>query len=493
MENALIKESRTREGLYCILFSLLIGVIFDRLLFDKAVGISYFIFIALCIAFFMWSIRDRLKFQKSFGWLLLIPIALLSLSFAVHTNGVLSVLNILMVPMLMVVSSILIEDPSLEWNKGSFIIEILRKGIGNVFNNLNKPFVIIAKSIKSSMKIQVEESKKQVLIGVLIALPLLAVIIMLLSSADMVFGYYLSNITEIFKNIRLENFIPHVVIVAIITFYLFAYIWGFKNKEQNKGQAVEMPVVSWAPITVITVLIALNIVYLMFTLIQFSYLYGGGNMTLPAQFTYAEYARRGFFELAAVTFINFIIVLSCMKFMQKDNKALLKASNMLLTILIVFTLNMMYSANFKLTLYENSYGYTFLRVAVHLFVLLLFILCMVVAAGIWNRKIPVIKAIIVITVAMYTIINYINIDAFIARKNIERYNATGKIDVNYLASLSYEALPYTLELRNSEDSYVRKTIEQVLKYKKQDLEAEKSWSEFNFSRSRARKLLSAEK
>ena len=163
-------------------------------------------------------------------------------------------------------------------------------------------------------------------------------------------------------------------------------------------------------------------------MIQFSYLYGGDNIALPANFTYAEYARKGFFELAAVTFINFIIVLSCLKYIKKDNKRLLKIANLLLTVLVAFTLNMLFSANFKLTLYEAAFGYTFLRVSVHLFMLLLFILCLVVAAGIWYRKIPIVKSIIVITIIMYTIINYLNIDGFIARKNIERYNETGKLD-----------------------------------------------------------------
>ena len=79
-------ETKTKDGLYCILFSLLLAWIFDRLFFYKSLGVSYFLFIGACIVFFLWSIRDRLILSKSFGWFLLIPIALLSLSFAVHTN-----------------------------------------------------------------------------------------------------------------------------------------------------------------------------------------------------------------------------------------------------------------------------------------------------------------------------------------------------------------------------------------------------------------------
>jgi hypothetical protein len=489
MEVNLIKETKTNEGLHCLLFSLLLGVVFDRLFIDKAFGISFFIFISLCTAFFLWSIKDRVSFQKNAGWLLLIPIGVISFSFTVYTNEILLGLNILLIPILMVASSILINNPNLEWYKITFIFEMLRKGIVNVIENMPMPFKIIKKSIGESVKVEVKESKKQIIIGLLISLPLLIIIIMLLSSADMVFNYYLRNITDIFNNIDLGDFPAHVIIVALISFYLFGYVWSFKSNSKTQTKNLEIGTLSWEAITIITVLAALNIIYLIFTVIQFSYLYGGGTMTLPASFTYAEYARRGFFELATVTFINFIIVLSCIKFVKRDNRTLVTIGNILFTALIFFTLNMLYSANFKLTLYESSFGYTYLRVFVHLFMLLLFILSIIVLVGIWYRKVPVMKSIILITLIMYTVINYLNIDAFIARKNIERYHATGSLDVHYLTSLSFEAVPYMVELRNVDDNYIRGAIENNLKHRKEVLDRQNSWSEFNFSKNKMKKLL----
>lgn len=482
-------ETKTKDGLYCILFSLLIGVISDRLFFDKSLGISYFIFIGLCISFFIWSVRDRITFEKSFGWFLLIPIAMLSLSFAVYTNAIFNLFNFLAVPILMIASSILIMNPNLKWDKTSFIIELLRKGIANVVGNIIKPLIILKASIKFERAIQMKEGKKQILIGILVSVPLLLILILLLSSADMVFGYYLANLTKIFDNIKTQEFIPHIIIILVISFYLFGYVWSFKNEEKAINDNFNATAESWEVVTIITVLVILNILYLIFTIVQFSYLYGGNNIALPAGFTYAEYARKGFFELATVTFINFIIVLSCLKYIKKDNKRLLNIAHLLLTILVAFTLNMLFSANFKLTLYETAFGYTFLRVSVHLFMLLLFILCLVVALGIWYRKFPIMKSIIVITIIMYTTINYLNIDGFIARKNIERYNKTGKLDAVYLTILSYEAVPYLIELQNKGDNETKKIINENLSYRKKTLKNEKSWTEFNFSKNKIRKLL----
>jgi preprotein translocase subunit SecG len=482
-------ETKTKDGLYCILFSLLIGGIFDRLFFDKSLGISYFIFIGLSITFFLWSLRDRITLQKSFGWFLLIPIALLSLSFAVHTDAIFYLFNVLAVPVLMIASSILIVNPSLKWDKASFIIEMLKKGLASVFSNMFKPFTILMASIKLKRNIQMKEGKKQILIGILVSVPLLVILIMLLSSADMVFGYYLANLTKVFGTINMEEFLPHTIIILVITFYLFGYVWGFKTEEKDIENDLIVPAARWEVVTIITVLVVLNILYLIFTIIQFSYLYGGANVTLPASFTYAEYARKGFFELAAVTFINFIIVLSCLKNIKKDNKSLVNIAYMLLTVLVAFTLNMLFSANFKLTLYEAAFGYTFLRVSVHLFMLLLFILCLVVAAGIWYRKIPIMKSIIVITIIMYTVINYLNIDGFIARKNIERYNETGKLDAPYLTTLSFEAVPYLIELRDKSAHQIKIIIDENLKARKEVLDNENSWTEFNLSKNKVKKLL----
>ena len=503
MENGTLEDIKVlsndtlREGFYCILVSLLLGFVFDRLFFQRSPGISFFIFIGLCTAFFLYFIRKNLSFEKNMGWFLLIPIGALSFSPAVYSNDIFMLLNILIVPFLMIVSSILINNPKRRWDKLSFILVILRRSISDVLENLFKPFEFINAFFKKRHKTEVKSEKRQILIGLLVSLPILAIIIVLLSSADMVFNYYLNNIASIFENINLSLFIAHTVIILIVSSYLFTYVWSFKsNNDKHENELdnilVSQNSVSWEPITIITVIFVLNILYLVFTLIQFSYLYGGAAKVLPPGFTYAEYARRGFFELAAVTFINFIIVLTCMRFMKQENKKLSLLANTLFTVLILFTINMLFSANFKLSLYEGSYGFTYLRVFVHIFMLLLFILCLITFAGIWYRKIPVVKCIIITSVIMYTLINYVNIDSFIARKNVERYFSTGKLDAYYLTSLSYEAVPYMLQLKNIPENEIKRIINENLQHRKENLDRQNHWSEFNFSRNKVKKLLSKE-
>jgi len=248
--------------------------------------------------------------------------------------------------------------------------------------------------------------------------------------------------------------------------------------------------VKFEALTIMPVLLILNIVYVIFAVIQFSYLYGEGNTILPSTFTYAEYARRGFFELVTVTVINFTVILCTMKFMERENSKLEMSNNVFLSLLIVCTLNMLFSAHYKMSLYENTYGYTYLRVFVHLFMLLLFILFIIVLGGIWLRKLPVTKLCIIASLAMYVVLNYINVDVFIVKKNIELYNRTNKLDVNYLANLSYDTLPYLVQFSLSDSSERSKKLREKLEDKRQDFRhKEYSWYEFNYSRNKGIKAL----
>ena len=54
--------------------------------------------------------------------------------------------------------------------------------------------------------------------------------------------------------------------------------------------------------------------------------------------------------------------------------------------------------------------------------------------------------------------NLLNPDAFIAQKNIERYARTGIVDTTYLASLSGDALPYTIHLLKDPRAEVRESF-----------------------------------
>lgn len=484
MEN-IDKNTPLSEKLYTIGLSLLMGILFDYFFIDKNFGVSVPLYTVILTAFFLWSARERFKVQRNIGWFLLIPVLLLSLCFSIFSNGVLAGINALLLPLLMICSSILIFNPEVKWDSIKFVWKVLDRALVSVLENCFKPFRFLSEEVKRTNYKTMSKTKWGIIKGLLISLPLLAVILGLLTSADMVFSYYITNITYMFKDIRFDSIIGHSISISVIFIYLFGYVWSFKYDHLKAQDNVETAR-SWEPATLITVVAMLNIVYLLFTIVQFSYLYGGAESSLPKGFTYSEYARKGFFELVAVTVINFAVILSTMSFIKRENVVASRIANVLLTVLIIFTFNMLYSAHFKMSLYESSYGYTYLRVFVHYFMILLVLLLIAALIGIWKRSFPFVKTMIITSLVMYVLLNYLNVDGFIARKNIERYKNGAKIDISYLTRLSYDALPYLEELQNDSNTDVSLKIQRYLEQKKKTLDRKRSWSEFNLSMHKAK-------
>src|SRR5690625_6914627 len=80
------------------------------------------------------------------------------------------------------------------------------------------------------------------------------------------------------------------------TFIMYSLLQVLKKKQisHDKYNKQARKVMHWNSITAMTILVMMNVVYLLFVVIQFRYFF---NNELMEGFTYASYARRGFFEL----------------------------------------------------------------------------------------------------------------------------------------------------------------------------------------------------
>ena len=141
-----------------------------------------------------------------------------------------------------------------------------------------------------------------VFIGIAIAFPLVVLIVVLLCSADAVFA---SVIKKIFADINLFTVSK---VVFLFVFALFSSYCGIKylSKKRISDTPVETP--AFPAAIGITVAATISVVYVFFCFIQIVYLFGG-LMQLPSGYTYARYAREGFFQLLFVCILNVIIVL----------------------------------------------------------------------------------------------------------------------------------------------------------------------------------------
>lgn len=190
-------------------------------------------------------------------------------------------------------------------------------------------------------------------------------------------------------------------------------------------------------------LASINLVFIAFVLVQVTVLFGGREHVLQtAGLTYAEYARTGFFQLAAIAALVLVVIAVAVNVAKSESAPDRRSMKGLLGLLCVLTLVVLLSALKRLGLYEEAFGFTRLRFFVHVAILWLgLVIVTVMAAGVrWHaRWLP--RVVVGITALTLLVVNVLNPDAFIARQNLDRYETTGKIDTTYLSTLSPDAVP----------------------------------------------------
>jgi hypothetical protein len=480
-----------KENMFILITSLLLGILFNILFFKSTLGISYPVFILTFYLGVLWNIRKRIITKINFGWLLSVPIILLSLTYLIFTNEVFIVLNFMGIPILILVQIILITGINLhEWYCMSFIQDIMNLIFFYIIRNISKPFVYVTALMQPKAASKKNEVAMKIFIGLCISFPLLLVIILLLSSADQVFAKCINYIPSMLEYINPGEYIARAIIIFIAAILLFSLMWSLVNSKaagavRSAGVDKDNKRV-FDPVVIITILFTINIIYLLFTLIQFKYLFG---QLLPKDFSYSEYARRGFFELNIVTLINLSILLCFISFTKKISKITGIFICILNSLLVFSTLVMLLSAHLRMSLYEDVYGYTYLRVLTHAFMAFLFVIFIITFIKIWKEKISLLKPYIIAALIAYVLINYMNIDVFIAGMNIDRLERNN-IDISYLTSLSCEAVPQLTRLLDSKDDTISNEMENYLYLKKKELSETDCWQSFNISRYNAGKILS---
>lgn len=488
------KNITAREIRLLAVLALVAGIIFDYLFYGKAIGVSYPLFALVFYCLFWVASHKQISFQISFGWFLFIPILLLSAAFAIHSNPMLLALNFVLIPLLLFFQTMLLVYKRYEGPSVRCVLRFLGRLLRHIFDNTPKVFLEIISLAKIADRIAPERRKtfRSIFIGLIISAPLLVIVVALLAEADTVFQNLIVNILKPLEFIGSIPFAERVGIIGIITVLLFGYLTIVLKAEVEGGsEAVGRDTGGWDATIVATVLVMVNAVYILFCVIQFTYLFGGEEVirSIP-DYTYAEYARRGFSELIVVTVINLSILLIGLHFTKNDGK-LDRGVLGLRCLLVLCTAIILYSAHLRLKLYEEAYGYTYARIFAHTFIGLLFILFMITFYKLWRRELPLGKAFVIAALLIYTTLNYVNVDAIIASKNIDRYFNTGKIDLDYLQELSYDAIPELTRLSVAgDDDIVAKKIAEFLRDKGVKLRSESPWQSYNLSKSRTKRILS---
>lgn len=485
-----------KKAIHLLIGSLVLGLLFNLLFYGKPLGLSYPIYMLALYSFLFLNLNKKPKLKFDFSGLLGISIMALSFSYLFFSNPIFAALNFFLIPILLVAHTLLLTSKNrYNWFELPFLMDLLYGLFARPLGNCLKPFSLISINVKKRANLGKYSVAGKILVGLLLTLPLLLVIVPLLASADDVFRYFIEQIPNLFKDINIGQFIPRLFIVTIVTCLVFSYLWSLLPSKTSpmpmiSNIKIQSPGAFLDPITVTTLLILIDALYVFFIAIQFSYLFGSLTDGLPHNFTYAQYARKGFFELVVVTLINLVILIGNLNYVKASEKKVDKVVKVLNTTLVISTFIMLLSAHFRMSLYEEAFGFTYLRILTHTFMGYLFVLFTLSLAKIWRQSVPLLKSFIVISIVAYTLLNYINVDQLIAKNNIERYNQGNPIDISYLTTLSYDAVPELVDFMNSAtDQVLVNELENKLRNKKNALARVTPWQSFNVSKYKAQESL----
>ncbi len=286
-----------------------------------------------------------------------------------------------------------------------------------------------------------------VLIGLVISLPIIAVLTMLLVSADMVFSNQVEQFFSFLDLDRLPEYIfrtVFVLVLAVVFFGVLLHSTHKPEKDQETGKELFPRFLGWVEGTIVLALV--NVLFVLFVSVQVRYLFGGQANISETGFTYSEYARRGFNELVMVTVFTLLIYLvfaTVCKWNQKWQKGIFTGLSLMMFALVLVILA---SAFTRLQLYESAYGFTRLRTYTHFFIFWLAgLLAGSALLEILKKRQRFALLLIIFAFGFSLNLAVINLDGFVAGKNLHRAADGEEFDSQYLTTLSDDILPVVLE------------------------------------------------
>lgn len=245
---------------------------------------------------------------------------------------------------------------------------------------------------------------RYIFLGIILAVPVLLIVLPLLSSADEGFQRMIQN-SGLYIQEHFLYTIARMILSLPVAAYLFGLIYGGIHKRNTDGIDKESlretsRSIRIVPTTAIaTAMLIVCAIYLLFIGLQGKYLFSAFAGIRPENFTYAEYARRGFFELCQTAVLNMILLLGANMFSGKENKdsPVLRWLNVLLSVL---TLLLILTAMSKMVLYISAFGFTIKRVLTMVFMIWMAVVFTLVIVRQW-RAFPMVRIGVIAGAVLY--------------------------------------------------------------------------------------------
>jgi hypothetical protein len=280
--------------------------------------------------------------------------------------------------------------------------------------------------------------------GAMIAVPVLAVLALLLSGADPVFAGLRDDLANA---VTQWGFVPRAVFFAALGAlslgtYGLALRVAAAGAPQRATPAAATPSVRVGDTERLITLGSVAALFTVFLVLQLSYLFGNVPSVHGNGVTYAEYARRGFGELTVAASLTTLLIIGADRFAEPGPRD--RTVRLVALVLVALVQLLLDSAYHRVMLYEQAYGFTAARLYAQTYMIVVSLVLVALGYEIWDtidvkrlaRRAAVLGA------GAFIVLTYWNHEAWIVRRNVALYATTGRFDPVYLArDLSPDAVP----------------------------------------------------
>ena len=298
-----------------------------------------------------------------------------------------------------------------------------------------------------------------VVLGLVLALPVLCIVLPLLIKADAAFENMMKLMPQFDMNEAISTAIVGLGLFFVLYTRAVALARGEKPEPAPAGTGRGLN-----KLTVNTVLIGLCLVYSLYLVSQLGYFIGGFAGSVPEGYTSAEYARRGFFEMAWLCAINMGLIVLAVWLVRKSGSKAPLSTRLLCLFVGVFTLFIVSAASAKMLTYIGDYGLTRLRVMTQLIILFFGLMAVTVSLGLFLKKTRYMPVLLIGAMLLGGSAFWVDVDTLVAAYNVQAYQtgALSTVDVHYLGTLGNGAIPQVAKLVHDKDPKVAEAAQRVL-------------------------------
>jgi hypothetical protein len=333
--------------------------------------------------------------------------------------------------------------------------------------------------------------------GVLLAAPLLLVFGLLFASADPVFERLTQRLFQWRRDLVLETAFWTVFWGVLAAGYLRHLLLARSTRLRlpilqpaSGARPPETPPLAIGGVEVVVILSLLNVLFLAFVLVQLRYLFGGTEIVhTTLGLSYAEYARRGFFELVAAAALLMPVLLALHALLGEEPRYRVRF-RALSGLLIVLLFVVLVSAAERMRLYTLAYGLTELRFYTSAFMVWIALTALWMGSTVLRgRREWFMGGAVAAGLTTILLLNVVNPDARIAESVLDR--STDQADLPYLAELSADAVPVLARDLSRLDSVegCRVVLRMAHSSWGPYSASEPDWRSWNLSRARAARVV----